>query len=197
LKLQGLPDLIEQIGPVRLRIAPEAFFQINTGQAARIYQLVREWAALTRKDTAIDLYCGIGGIALHLAQDAGQVYGIEYVKEAVRNAEENAALNHLKNCRFYAGDAAAQVHRLPLSGQPPALAVLNPPRKGCSEELLRAVNKLAPARIIYVSCDPDSLAHDLTILKGDGYAIGKIQPVDMFPQTAHIETVVLLEKTGA
>lgn len=193
LKLQGLPDLIERIGDIRLRIAPEAFFQINTRQATNIYQLVRSWASLSSQDTAIDLYCGIGGIALHLAQDAGQVYGIEYVKEAVRNAEENADLNQLRNCRFYAGDAALELHKLPLSGKAPALVTLNPPRKGCSEELLQSLCDLTPRQIIYVSCDPDSLARDLKILTTHGYRISQVQPVDMFPQTAHIETVVRLD----
>lgn len=193
LKLQGLPDLIEHVNNTRLRIAPEAFFQINTLQAAKIYQLVRRWASLTKKDSAVDLYCGIGGIALHLAQDAQQVYGIEYVKGAVRNAEENAALNNLKNCRFYAGDVVQELHKLPLSGKVPALVTLNPPRKGCADELLAALGALKPENIIYVSCDPESLARDLKTLKPQGYEIIRIQPVDMFPQTAHIETVVQLQ----
>jgi len=193
LKLLGLPDLIERIGDIRLRIAPEAFFQINTRQATNIYQLVRKWAALTTQDIAIDLYCGIGGIALHLAKDAGQVYGIEYVREAARNAEENAELNNLRNCRFYAGDAELELHRLPLGDKVPALVTLNPPRKGCSDELLQSLCELKPRQIIYVSCDPDSLARDLKILVTHGYKIRQVQPVDMFPQTAHIETAVQLE----
>ncbi|MCF6265149.1 MAG: 23S rRNA (uracil(1939)-C(5))-methyltransferase RlmD [Desulfuromusa sp.] len=191
LKLQGLPDLIERIGDIRLRIAPEAFFQINTVQATRIYALVRKWAKLSKQDTAIDLYCGIGGIALHLAKDAGQVDGIESVDEAVRNAAENSRLNDLHNCRFYAGDAAEELQKR--SGQKkPALVTLNPPRKGCSDELLQTLYQLKPKQIIYVSCDPDSLAHDLKTLTENGYKIKQLQPVDMFPQTAHIETVVQL-----
>ena len=196
LKLHGLPDLIERVGDIRLRIAPEAFFQINTLQAARIYAMVRNWAELTRKETAIDLYCGIGGIALHLAQDAGQVEGIEYVDEAIRNATENARLNDLHNCRFFAGDAAEELQKR--SGQrKPALVTVNPPRKGCSNELLQTLYQLKPKQIIYVSCDPDSLCRDLKILTDNGYRIKQLQPVDMFPQTAHIETVVQLEKSGA
>ncbi len=192
LKLQGLPDLIERIGDIRLRIAPEAFFQINTVQATRIYALVRKWAKLSKQDTAIDLYCGIGGIALHLAKDAGQVEGIESVDKAVRNAAENSRLNDLHNCRFYAGDAAEELQKR--SGQKkPALVTLNPPRKGCSDELLQTLYQLKPKQIIYISCDPDSLAHDLKTLTENGYKIKQLQPVDMFPQTAHIETVVQLE----
>ncbi len=191
IKLQGLPDLIETCGAVRLRIAPESFFQINTGQAANIYALVRKWANLTKQDTAIDLYCGIGGIALHLGKDAWQVDGIEYVDEAVRNAAENARLNELYNCRFYAGDATEQLQRYN-SEKIPALVTVNPPRKGCTEELLQTLYQLKPKQIIYISCDPDSLCRDLKILTANGYKIAQLQPVDMFPQTAHIETVVQL-----
>ncbi|MCD6188343.1 MAG: 23S rRNA (uracil(1939)-C(5))-methyltransferase RlmD [Desulfuromusa sp.] len=191
LKLLGFPDLIERIGDIRLRIAPEAFFQINTVQAARIYALVRKWANLSKQDAVIDLYCGIGGIALHLAKDAGQVEGIESVAEAVRNAAENSRLNDLHNCRFYAGDAAEELQKRS-GGKPPSLVTLNPPRKGCSEELLQTLCQLRPKQIIYVSCDPDSLANDLKVLTSNGYRIKQLQPVDMFPQTAHIETVVQL-----
>ncbi len=192
LKLHGQPDLLERLGEIRLRIAPEAFFQVNSLQASRIYQLVREWASLSKSDSAVDLYCGIGGIALHLAQDAGQVYGIEYVEQAVRNASENAELNKLPNCRFIAGDAAVELQKLQGKLDKPALVTLNPPRKGCSEELLQAVIELAPRQIIYVSCDPDSLARDLRQLVTVGYDLEQVQPVDMFPQTAHVETLVRL-----
>ncbi len=192
-KLQGLPDLIERIGDIRLRIAPEAFFQINTLQATRIYALVRQWAQLGKKDKAIDLFCGIGGIALHLAKDAGQVEGIESVAEAVRNAAENARLNELHNCRFTAGDASEELQKR--SGEENVgLVTVNPPRKGCSEDLLQALCQLQPQQIIYVSCDPETLARDLKILTAGDYRIKRLQPVDMFPQTSHIETVVQLTR---
>ncbi|WP_321394687.1 23S rRNA (uracil(1939)-C(5))-methyltransferase RlmD [uncultured Desulfuromusa sp.] len=195
MKLQGLPDLIETIGDIRLRIAPEAFFQINTVQAARIYALVRQWAQLGQQDTAIDLYCGIGGIALHLAKDAGQVEGIESFAGAVRNATENSHLNDLRNCHFFAGDAAEELQKR--SGQkPPTLITVNPPRKGCSPELLEILLQLQPEQMIYVSCDPDSLSRDLKTLTANNYRIKQLQPIDMFPQTAHIETVVQLKRTG-
>ena len=192
-KLLGLPDLIETCGSIRLRIAPQAFFQINTLQAANIYALVRKWAKLDKNDTVIDIYCGIGGIALHLAKDAGLVEGIEFVEEAVRNAAENARLNDRYNCRFFAGDAAEELQKL--TGQRiPALVTINPPRKGCSTELLETLYQLRPKQIIYVSCDPDTLCRDLKIMIDNGYTIKRLQPVDMFPQTSHIETVVQLER---
>jgi 23S rRNA (uracil1939-C5)-methyltransferase len=192
LKLQGLPDLIERVGDIRLRISPEAFFQINTVQATRIYALVREWANLNKQDRVIDLYCGIGGIALHLAKDAGEVEGIETVAGAVRNATENSRLNNLPNCRFFTGDAAEELQKH--GGRELSLVTINPPRKGCSVELLQTLYQLKPKQIIYVSCDPDSLASDLKVLTDNGYKIKRLQPVDMFPQTAHIETVVQLRR---
>lgn len=196
MKLLGQPDLIEQIGDIRLRMAPESFFQVNTLQAARIYALVREWAALKRTDSVIDLYCGIGGIALHLARDAGRVSGIEYSRQAVRNATENAALNQLTNCHFIAGDATEELLKLQLKEARPTLITLNPPRKGCPEDLLQHICRLPPNKIIYLSCDPKSLARDLRFLVDHGYRIERLQPVDMFPQTAHIETLVELRKAG-
>jgi len=195
LKLLGAPDLIDRAGDIRLRIAPGAFYQVNSLQAARVYALVREWAQLKKNQTAIDLYCGIGGIALHLAKDAKQVFGIEVVPEAVRNAADNASLNNLNNCRFSAGDAAEELRGLAEKLPNLAVAVVNPPRKGCDAEVLETLANLSPQRLIYVSCDPDSLARDLALLTQRGYQIEQVQPIDMFPQTAHVETVVLLTRT--
>ena len=144
LRLVGTPDLFDQLGEVRLRIAPTAFFQVNHEQAARIYALVRRWAALSREECAVDLYCGIGGIALHLARDAGRVIGIEAVEEAVRNARENARLNGLENCRFLAGEAEELVHDLTHEIPPGSVAVVNPPRGGCEPAVLEALAGLGP-----------------------------------------------------
>ena len=192
LKVLGVPDLIDQVGDVRLRIAPTSFFQVNNPQAAWIYALVRHWAGLTREEAALDLYCGIGGIALNLAGDAGQVVGVEAVEEAVRNARENARLNQIKNCVFRAGDAAELVHDAGLELGKAAVAVANPPRGGCEPEVLEALAELAPRSLIYVSCNPETLARDLDILHTHGYCTEEVQPVDMFPQTPHVETVVRL-----
>jgi len=192
LRIIGVPDLIDQVGEVRLRVSPTSFFQVNHEQAGRIYDLVRRWAHLDKTHTALDLYCGIGGIALHLAKDAGDVTGIEMVEEAVHNASENARMNHLSNCHFRAGDSAELIHDLPPGGID--AAVVNPPRSGCQAEVLEALASLAPPTIIYVSCNPTTLARDLDLLLSKGYTVTDLQPVDMFPQTIHLETVVLLRR---
>jgi len=193
LKMLGAADLIDQVGDVRLRLGPTSFLQVNHDQAARIYRLVREWAALGQEETAVDLYCGIGGIALHLARDAGRVLGIELAEEAIRNARDNARMNGLENCSFWSGDAADLALELSSQVPPGSVIVVNPPRTGCDAEVLDSLVGLAPRNLIYVSCNPETLARDLARLDEQGYRVEKLQPVDMFPQTPHVETVVLLE----
>ena len=195
LKVLGVPDLIDQVGEIRLRIAPTSFFQVNNTQAARIYQLVRRWAALSPGESALDLYCGIGGIALHLARDGARVIGIEAVEEAVRNARENARMNEIHGCTFRAGDAAELVQDLRHEVPPGSVAVVNPPRGGCAREVLAALADLVPRTLLYVSCNPLTLARDLAILATLGYQTAEVQPVDMFPQTPHVESVARLIPT--
>lgn len=190
IRMLGVPDLIDRVGDIALRISPASFFQVNHEQAAFIYRLARQWAGLERHETAIDLYCGIGGIALHLARDAGSVGGIEVIEEAVRNARENARMNNLDNCSFRAGDAVEMVGEL--SPGTVAVAVVNPPRDGCQQTVLEALTDLRPRCMIYVSCNPTTLARDLDLLQNFGYEVDQLQPVDMFPQTVHLETVVRL-----
>ena len=187
--------LTEKIGDVALMISPRSFFQVNPEGARLIYDKVREWAKLSGKETVLDLYCGIGGIALSLAPDAGKVLGVEVVEAAVADARKNARLNGIGNCRFDVGDAAELLEELKEEGEHVDVVVLNPPRKGCEDRVLRRVAALAPAKLLYVSCSPPSLARDLNILKTLGYTCREIQPVDMFPQTVHVENVALLEKT--
>lgn len=192
LKLLGHPTLFDQVGETRLAISPASFFQVNHDQAAAIYRLVREWADLKPQETALDLYCGIGGIALGLARTAAHVIGIEVVEDAVHNARENARLNRLDNCRFIAGDVVDLLEDLESELPPGSVAVLNPPRKGCDPEVLEALPALELRALLYVSCDPQSLARDLDILSRQGWQLAAVQPVDMFPQTVHVETVVKL-----
>jgi len=186
--------LTETIGDISFRVSPRSFFQVNNSGANLIYSKVREWAGLTGSETVLDLYCGIGGIALFLAGNAKSVIGVEFVEEAVADAALNARLNGIRNCRFEAGDVADLLDDLAEDCQQVDVAVLNPPRKGCDQQVLDKVAALGPKSIIYVSCSPQSLMRDLDILDKLGYICPEIQPVDMFPQTVHVENVARLVK---
>ncbi len=191
-KVQNLTD---SIGPVKFTISPRSFFQVNNDGARTIYEQVRTWSGLTGTETVVDLYCGVGGISLSLADLAREVIGFEVVDSAVKDAERNARLNGIRNCRFEAGDAGHLLKELREEGQQVDLVVLNPPRKGCDAPVLADVAALKPKRIIYVSCSPATLARDLDLLAAAGYRTRRIQPVDMFPQTHHVENVALLEQS--
>jgi 23S rRNA (uracil1939-C5)-methyltransferase len=196
-KVLGTPDLIDQIGDVRLRLGPTSFLQVHHVQAARIYRLVRDWCDLKTGESALDLYCGVGGISLHLASKANQVLGIETVAEAVRHAQANAKMNGFNNCKFVAGDVETIfAEDLPLTGKLGAV-VVNPPRSGCAPQVLTAIAELQPRTLVYVSCHPDSLARDLALLVEKGFHVELVQPVDMFPQTPHIENVARLTFVGS
>ncbi|MFZ4857869.1 MAG: 23S rRNA (uracil(1939)-C(5))-methyltransferase RlmD [Desulfuromonadaceae bacterium] len=184
--------LTEQIGDVSFRISPRSFFQVNNSGANLIYSKVRDWAGLTGAETVLDLYCGIGGISLFLAGSAKDVIGVEVVEEAVADARMNARINSIKNCRFEAGDAADLLDEMAGDHLTVDVAVLNPPRKGCDQNVLERVAALGPRSIIYVSCSPQSLTRDLDVLNKLGYLCREIQPVDMFPQTVHVENVAKL-----
>jgi 23S rRNA (uracil1939-C5)-methyltransferase len=186
--------LVGSIGEIKFSISPRSFFQVNSGGAGSIYEKVREWGELTGRETVIDVYCGVGGISLFLADRAGEVIGIETVEAAVVDAGKNASMNGIRNCLFKAGDAADLLEELREEQKKVDLIVLNPPRKGCEEKVLREVAKLNPSRIIYVSCSPQTLARDLDMLASHGYQTCEVQPVDMFPQTQHVENVARLSR---
>lgn len=194
--LIGAGYVTDYLGPFAFKISPVSFFQVNPAQTEILYAKVVEYAALSGTETVFDLYCGIGSIALFLAQQAGHVVGIEWVAEAVSDAEENAALNGIDNVRFIAGDAASEMPRLAREGVHADVIVVDPPRKGCEETVLSAMAQVGPERIVYVSCNPASLARDLSRLRELGYDTLEVQPVDMFPHTAHIECCALLTKRG-
>ena len=195
-KVLGTPDLIDKVGDVRLRLGPTSFLQVHHAQAARIYRLVRDWCDLRTGESALDLYCGVGGISLHLAGKAHQVFGVETHAEAVRHAQANATMNGFTNCKFVAGDVEAILgDDFPLTGKLGAV-VVNPPRSGCSPQVLSAIADLQPRTLVYVSCHPDSLARDLALLVEQGFRVEEVQPVDMFPQTPHVENVVRLTFSG-
>ncbi len=182
------------INGIRFLVSPRSFFQINTGSAAIIYNLVRELSALTKKSNVLDLYCGIGAISLFLAPTAGNILGIEFVESAVEDAQKNARLNRAHNCEFESGDVAQELESIIRSDNEIELVLLNPPRKGCEDRVLRQVAELGAPKIIYVSCSPASLGRDLVALHTYGYDCRLIQPVDMFPQTTHVESVAVLER---
>jgi 23S rRNA (uracil1939-C5)-methyltransferase len=186
--------LTEKLGDIRFSISPRSFFQVSNDGAQTIYQQVKKWAALTGRESVVDVYCGIGGISLFLADSAREIVGFELAEAAVADAAKNARLNGIRNCQFEAGDAAELLAGFSEEKTEADIVVLNPPRKGCDEEVLRSCSRLKPKRIIYVSCSPTTLARDLHTLKGLGYRTLEIQPVDMFPQTPHVENVALLER---
>ena len=198
--LWGPGYITDRIGRLSYRISPLAFFQVNPVQTEKLYATALDFAGLTGNETVWDLYCGTGTISLFLAGKAKQVYGVEIIPEAIQNAKENAAINHISNAEFFVGKAEEvlpEYNRRVLreTGEYPKadVIVVDPPRKGCDEALLAAVLAQQPERIVYVSCDSATLARDLKILCTDGaYKIQKIQPVDMFPQTVHVETVCCL-----
>jgi 23S rRNA (uracil1939-C5)-methyltransferase len=192
LKMVGAPDLRDTLGEFTVHIGPTSFLQVNHDQAARLYKLVTEWLDPREEEEALDLYCGIGGIALHLAQKGAEVTGVEVIEEAVHYAGQNARRNGLGNCRFIAGDTGEVLGELVAEMPSGTPVVVNPPRTGCTTEVLEQLATLKPGRLVYVSCNPQTLARDLSLLRKLGLSVEKIQPFDMFPQTPHVETVALL-----
>lgn len=192
--LYGEDFIIDSIGDLKFKISPLSFFQVNPLQTKVLYDKVLEYAQLTGNETVWDAYCGIGTISLFLAQKAKKVYGVEVVPEAIQNAKENAELNAISNAEFFAGYAEEVIPRLYKQGVKADMIVVDPPRKGCDQKLLETIVSMAPSKMIYVSCDPATLARDLAYLTSQGYIVEKVQPVDMFPHTTHVECVVLLSK---
>ena len=190
--LLGTPQIEERIGDLNFLISPNSFFQVNTRQTKVLYDLVKRMATLTGAETLFDLYCGTGTIGLYLAREAARVYGIEIVENAVLDAQENAERNRIKNIRFIQGKSETEAPKLAEEGVHPDVIVLDPPRKGCDPALLEMIKNLAVPKVVYVSCNPSTLARDLKILREYGYQVQEVQPVDLFPGTGHVETVVKL-----
>ena len=180
----------------RFRISPRSFYQINPVQTEILYGTAVDFAALTGTETVLDAYCGVGTIGIAASAGAKQVIGVELNRDAVKDAIANARLNGLKNCWFSAGDAGEYMQGMAAAGHRPDAVFLDPPRAGSDERFLRALIKTAPGRVVYVSCDPETLARDLAVLTAGGYRVCRIRPVDMFPFTEHVETVVLLSRAG-
>ena len=200
--LYGKDSIEDKIGELSFSISVPSFYQVNPAQTEKIYGKALEYAALTGEETVWDCYCGIGTISLFLAQKAKQVYGLEIVPEAIENAKENAEKNGLQNAEFFVGAAEEVlpkwVEEQKREGKDVGNLVdvvsLDPPRKGCDETCLSAVLELSPKRIVYVSCDPGSLARDIKYLGEGGYKLEKWVGIDNFPRTGHVETIALLQK---
>ncbi len=188
----GSDTIRDELCGLRFSLSPLSFYQVNRTQAELLYQKAAEYAALTGKETLLDLYCGAGTIGLSIAKEAKNLIGVEIVPEAVENARQNARDNGIKNAEFLCGDAAQAAGILACRGEKPDVIVLDPPRKGCGRDLIETVAAFGPQRIVYVSCDPATLARDLKYFAELGYPPQEATPVDMFPGTAHIETVALL-----
>jgi 23S rRNA (uracil1939-C5)-methyltransferase len=189
--LAGSPEITETVHGLSFTISPGSFFQVNTGQLAGLMDTVLEMAKLCGNENILDAFCGVGLFSLLLAnRTSGVVTGIESEKEAVKSAVRNAAGNNVGNVAFAAGRVETAVRDLPAFD----VAVLDPPRKGCDQVFLKGLAEKRPGKIIYVSCNPATLARDLKFLTGTGYALLTVQPIDMFPQTAHVESVVSLQR---
>jgi 23S rRNA (uracil1939-C5)-methyltransferase len=192
--LAGAPQLREELSGLQFRISPEAFFQTNTEMAEKLYGIAGEYAALKGYERVYDLYCGMGTIGLTLAPRAGEIWGVEVVEPAVMDAIENAKRNEVENAKFFVGDIRLAMRDLVEEAGKPDVVVLDPPRAGLSQKVVRRVIEAAPKRIVYVSCNPTTLAPNAAQLVEAGYVLRTVRPVDMFPQTHHVECVAVLEQ---
>lgn len=188
----GQDHITDRLCGLTFHISPLSFYQVNRTQAERLYRQAAAYAHLTGTETLLDLYCGAGTIGLSMAANARRVIGVEVVAPAIEDARRNAARNGVANAEFFCADAAEAATTLKARGEYPDVVVLDPPRKGCAPELLHTVVQMRPERIVYVSCDPATLARDMRILADLGYPPQELTPVDMFPRTAHVETCVKL-----
>jgi len=192
--LSGADAIEERVGPLRVSISPDAFFQTNTEMAERLYSVAGDFAGLTGSERVFDLFCGIGTIGLSLAAQAKEVWGVEIVEPAVADAIANAELNGIENARFFAGDIRTAARPLVEQAGQPDVVVVDPPRAGLSQKIVRRIIEMEARRIVYVSCNPTTLAPNARQLVEAGWTLQRVQPVDMFPQTPHIECVALLAR---
>ena len=190
--LWGNEVIYDYIGNVRFAISARSFYQVNPDQTKVLYEKALEYAELSGEESVIDAYCGIGTISLFLAQKAKQVFGVEIVPQAIEDARRNAELNEIENAEFAVGEAEVVIPNWYKEGNTADVLVVDPPRKGCDEALLQTIIEMKPKKVVYVSCNPATLARDLRILEDGGYKTIEVQPVDMFPQTTHVECVTQL-----
>ncbi len=192
--LEGRPFLYETVENLKFKISGESFFQVNTDQAWQICRVAAAYADLKGLETVVDAYCGTGMIGLYLARKAQRVFGLESVAQSVGDAQTNSQLNKVRNVKFVCVDTAVGLQQMKKENVNPQVVVLDPPRQGCDEKVLADLVALGPKSVVYVSCDPATLARDLAYLHRYGYVAAEVQPIDLFPQTAHIECVVKVEQ---
>ena len=194
LTLYGPGYVEDTLCGMHFRLSPRSFYQVNHHQAQRLYEAAINLAGITKNDLVLDLYCGVGTITLAMAKAAGKVIGVEVIQQAVEDARDNARRNGIENAEFFCGDAGKAALELEAKGIRPDVIVVDPPRKGLNADTIEALHRMAPRRIVYVSCDPATLARDVALLKERGYTLQKAMAADLFPRCAHVETVVLLSK---
>lgn len=192
--LYGQDTITDKLAEYQFKISDASFYQINPMQTEKLYDRALEYAQLDGEETVIDAYCGIGTIGSYMSQQAKHVYGVEIVDEAIKNAEENAEINHIDNATWEAGKAEEVILKWKKDGLKPEVVMVDPPRKGCDQTFIETLIELEPKRIVYISCNPATQVRDVEILGRSGYQLKEITPVDMFPHTTHVETVALIEK---
>ncbi len=192
--LHGSDFITDKLCSLTFNISPLSFYQVNRTQAEKLYGIARTYADLQENDVLLDLYCGTGTIGLSMADKVKKLIGVEIIPQAIQNAKKNAELNHITNARFICADATKASVQLEQQGIQPNVIIVDPPRKGCDRQLIETVVKMNPERVVYVSCDSATMARDIRIFNDFGYVPQEVTPVDMFPCTVHVETVVLMSR---
>ncbi|MBQ3969020.1 MAG: 23S rRNA (uracil(1939)-C(5))-methyltransferase RlmD [Clostridia bacterium] len=192
--LYGKDFLTDELCGLKFNISPLSFYQINRDQTEKLYSIAAQYADLNGTEFLIDLYCGAGTIGLSMAKRTKNILGIEIIPQAIENAKENARLNGITNAQFICSDASKAAEDLSKKNLRPDIVIIDPPRKGCDKTVVDSVCKMSPTRVVYVSCDPETLARDLAVFEEKAFKVNKVTPVDMFPRTPHVETVVLMSR---
>lgn len=192
--IYGVDKIVDYIGDLKFNISAHSFYQVNPIQTEVLYGKAMEYANLSGTENVFDIYCGIGTISLFVAKKAKRVWGVEVIKSAIEDAKENAKANNVKNADFYVGKAEVVIPKLYKEGKAADVVIVDPPRKGCEQSVLETIVSMNPKRVVYVSCNPATLARDLAYLEENGFTTKEVQPVDMFPHTAHVECVIRLQK---
>jgi len=195
--LYGEDYIVDRLGEYNFKISPLSFYQVNPVQTEVLYNVAKDFAELDGNDTVYDLYCGIGTISIFIADHVKKVYGVEIVEEAIEDAKMNARINEIENVQFYAGATEELIPEMYRKGMTADVVFVDPPRKGCDETLLNTIIEMQPKRMVYISCNPATLGRDLKYLTENGFELKKVQPVDMFPMTGHVETIALICRKSA